>query len=78
MAIPFESITPSAKQATDRLVVRRGAGPLDHTMELIDPAEVGATNLSYDAATRTIASDTGTDAVLTLVDNTNPGLALAP
>lgn len=78
MAVAFESITPSAKDATDRLVVRRGAGPLDHTMELIDPAEVGATNLSYDAATRTIASDTGTDAVLPLVDNTNPGLSSAP
>ena len=34
----------------------------------------GATNLTYTASTRTVASDTGTDAVLTLVDGTNPGL----
>jgi hypothetical protein len=34
----------------------------------------GATNLSYDAPTRTVASDTGSDAVLTLADGTNAGL----
>ena len=34
----------------------------------------GATNLTYTASTRTVASDTGTDAVLTLVDGSNPGL----
>jgi hypothetical protein len=37
----------------------------------------GATNLSYDAATRTVASDTGTDATLTLADGTNAGLMTA-
>lgn len=37
----------------------------------------GATNLSYDAPTRTIASDTGTDAVLPLVTTGNAGLAPA-
>ncbi len=42
------------------------------------PGGGGATNLSWDAATRTLASDTGTDAVLTLADNSNPGLAVAP
>lgn len=34
----------------------------------------GVTNLSWNAATRTVASDTGTDAVLTLADGTNAGL----
>ena len=38
---------------------------------------VGATNLTYDAATRTVASDTGTDAVLTVADVTNAGLMTA-
>jgi hypothetical protein len=37
----------------------------------------GSTNLSYDAPTRTIASDTGTDAVLPLVTSTDAGLAPA-
>ena len=34
----------------------------------------GPTNLSYNAATRVVASSTGTDATLTLADGTNPGL----
>ena len=34
----------------------------------------GATNLTWTASTSTVASDTGTDAVLTAVDATNPGL----
>jgi hypothetical protein len=37
----------------------------------------GATNLSYDAATRVVASDTGTDATLPLVTSANAGLAPA-
>ncbi|REH56249.1 hypothetical protein C7448_101287 [Tenacibaculum gallaicum] len=37
----------------------------------------GTTNLSYDAATRTVASSTGTDAVLPLADATNAGLQKA-
>ena len=42
MAIAFESISPSAGNATDRFVVRRGAGPADYTMELLTPASVKA------------------------------------
>ena len=34
----------------------------------------GATNLAWDAATSTVSSDTGTDATLSAVDGTNPGL----
>ena len=37
----------------------------------------GATNLSYDAATRVIASDTGTDATLPLVSSGDAGMAPA-
>ncbi|XRE43160.1 hypothetical protein ACIVBQ_001364 [Tenacibaculum discolor] len=37
----------------------------------------GATDLSYDAATRTLASSTGTDAVIPLADATNAGLQKA-
>lgn len=38
MAIALESIAPSADQATDVFLVRRGAGPLDYTIELLEPA----------------------------------------
>ena len=34
----------------------------------------GTTNLGWDAASSTVTSDTGTNASLTAVDNTNPGL----
>lgn len=34
----------------------------------------GTTNLTYNAGTRTVESDTGTDAVIPLADNTNAGL----
>lgn len=37
----------------------------------------GATNLTWTAATSTVASDTGTDAVLTVADGSNPGLMSA-
>jgi hypothetical protein len=37
-------------------------------------AAVGVTNLSYDAGTRVVSSDTGTDATLTVADGTNAGL----
>jgi len=34
----------------------------------------GTTNLTWTASTSTVASDTGTDAVITVADGTNPGL----
>ena len=37
----------------------------------------GATDLTYTASTRVVASSTGTDATLTLVSSTNAGLAPA-
>lgn len=40
----------------------------------IDASATGVTNLSWDAATSTVASDTGGDATLTAVDGANPGL----
>lgn len=41
------------------------------------PSSGGATNLSYTAATRVLASDTGTDATLPLVSSGDAGLAPA-
>jgi len=40
MPVVLEDIAPSPLEATDRLLVRRGAGPLDHTMELIAAQDV--------------------------------------
>lgn len=34
--IQIEDITPSTQESTDRFLVRRGAGPDDHTMELVE------------------------------------------
>ncbi|MGL6210554.1 MAG: hypothetical protein ACRC14_12075 [Paracoccaceae bacterium] len=36
--IQLELTTPSATQSTDRLLARRGAGPADHTIELVTPS----------------------------------------
>ena len=38
------------------------------------PPDTNATNLSYDAATRVLSSDTGTDATIPLFTSTDPGL----
>ena len=54
------------------ILVYRSAGS-DFVLET-KPTGAGATNLSWTAATSTVASDTGTDAVLTVVDGSNPGL----
>lgn len=57
----------AALSAPDEITVEIGRGP---------PGLPGpGTSLSWDAATRTVASDTGTDAVITLVTSTNAGLA---
>lgn len=47
---------------------------LDAALDYLEGLSGGATNLAYVAATRTVTSDTGTDATLTLVDVSNPGL----
>lgn len=49
MAVAIESISPSSGDATDRFLVRRGAGPADHTIQLLTPASVKAL-LSISAA----------------------------
>lgn len=75
--IQIESITPSTLDGTDKVMVRRGAGPLDHTMALVDPSEFGgATDLGYTAATRVLTSSTGTDVTLPLAGS-DPGLMSA-
>ncbi|MGL5011500.1 MAG: hypothetical protein ACRC6I_16600 [Paracoccaceae bacterium] len=40
--IQIELIAPSAAQATDRFMMRRGAGPADHTIQLVTPGTVKA------------------------------------
>lgn len=61
------TITPSGSGATRQLTIAATGG-----------GGGGATDLSYDAPTRTIASSTGTDAVLPIVTAANAGLADAP
>jgi hypothetical protein len=58
------TITPAGSGATRTLTIAASGGG-------------GATNLSYTAATRVIASDTGTDATLPLVTSGDAGLAPA-
>lgn len=58
------TITPSGSGATRTFTIAAAGG-------------AGATNLSYTAATRVIASDTGTDATLPLVSSSDAGLAPA-
>ena len=85
IAIPASQVTDFSEAVDDRvatLVVagtnmtvtyNDGAGTLT-----FDAAGAGAgTNLSYTAATRVIASDTGTDATLPLVTSGDAGLAPA-
>lgn len=42
MPVAIESISPSAGDATDSFLVRRGAGPLGHTIELLSSTSVKA------------------------------------
>ncbi len=65
--IAIEDIVPSALDATDQVLVRRGAGPLDHTMALVDPADLGAGDV-------TAASAFATDNVLIRADGTGKGV----
>lgn len=105
MPIQLENETGVTIAATDVVIVRRGAGPDDYTIEAVLIGEIldrdnhtgtqlsttisdfdaavdarialspgGATDLSWTASTRTIASSTGADAVITLADGTNAGL----
>lgn len=69
--IDLEALSPSSLAGTDVAVVRRGAGP--YSVELVSLA----TDLTYTAATRVLASSTGTDATLPLVASGAAGLAPA-
>lgn len=124
--IQIEDLSATPLEATDKALVRRGAGPGDHTMALVDLGGAGvldvgtsagtvaagdhthaaaiaagasgfmtgadktkldgiasgaqvnvATDLTYTAATRVLASSTGTDATLPLVSSGDAGLAPA-
>lgn len=50
---------------------------LDSRLDTLEAAGPSATNLSYTASTRVVASDTGTDATLPIVTSTDAGLAPA-
>lgn len=63
--IAVEDITPSALTATDKTLVRRGAGPLDHTMELVDLSGIANATHTGDvtgATALTIANNAVTNA----------------
>lgn len=54
MAVTIEDIVPSALDATDKALVRRGAGPLDHTIELVDLDPVATSGSASDLSTGTL------------------------
>ena len=57
--------------------LRRVVAELDAAIASGGGGGGGATDLTYTAATRVVASSTGADATLTLVSSTNAGLAPA-
>jgi hypothetical protein len=79
------TISDFAEAVDDRVAALLVAGPnvtlsyddSGNALTISAGAGGGATNLSYDSATRIIASDTGADAVLPLVTSANAGLAPA-
>jgi Protein of unknown function (DUF2793) len=82
---PAATISDFSEAVDDRVGGLLVAGA-NITLTYNDPANTltiaaagggGATNLTYDSATRVIASDTGTDATLPLVTSANAGLAPA-
>ena len=76
------SISDFAEAVDDRVATLLVAGAnvtltyddVAGTLTVAAATQTGTTNLSYDAGARTVASDTGTDAVLPLADGTNAGL----
>lgn len=73
------ALTATYEALVDRTGAATGDVPTlqaDGTLDFATPTGGGggATNLTWDAATSKVASDTGTDATLTAVDGTNPGL----
>ena len=66
-------------EAEDQTVLLNQTQPAILSFEVVGvqgpPGSGGATDLTYDAATRTVESSTGTDAVLPLVSLTAAGLA---
>jgi hypothetical protein len=89
--LPLQALAEAPAKPREGLVVYAngtnwnpgsGAGPYVYISGTWTPLHTGGaggagTNLSYTAATRVIASDTGTDATLPLVTSTDAGLAPA-
>lgn len=69
--IQIESITPSATDSTDRLLVRRGAGPLDHTIHLATPATLKGFLGLTTADVSGFNADTRAQVEATLIAGTN-------
>lgn len=64
MAVVIEDIVTSGIDATDRLMVRRGVGPLDFTMELVtaqDVADLSGFSSANGAAVLDFGSAPGTN-----------------
>lgn len=75
MAVVIEDIVPSALDGTDRLLVRRGAGPLDHTMELVtaqDVADLAGFASANGSAVLDFGAAPGTNTVETVVSTAIP------
>lgn len=54
MSIAIQDIAPSALDTTDKALVRRGSGPLDHTMEVVALAPIAASGSASDLDSGTI------------------------
>jgi hypothetical protein len=79
MAVTIEDIAPSALDGTDRLLVRRGAGPLDHTMELVtaqDVADLSGFASANGSAVLDFGAAPGTNTVETVVSTAIPAGAV--
>jgi hypothetical protein len=75
MAVTIEDIVPSALDGTDRLLVRRGAGPLDHTMELVtaqDVADLSGFASANGSAVLDFGAAPGTNTVETVITTAIP------
>lgn len=88
--VPFQVVSVAPARPQEGMVAHAdgtnwnpgaGAGPYAYISGVWTPLFTGGAgsgaNLSWNASTRTVASDTGTDAVITLVTSTNAGLAPA-
>jgi hypothetical protein len=74
MPVVIEDIVPSPLEGTDRILVRRGAGPLDHTMELVTAQDIAdlAGSSANGSAVLDFGAAPGTNTVETVVTTAIP------